>query len=99
VQNAQSALAGILTLLTTAILATAGYLAFVFPKTVAIWEKEYEGRSLSALQILVGNASHFCVSYGMALLPLLLLGVLGSLVWLISSMRKEEKGRQQEHGR
>ena len=80
-KKGRAVIPGVLALLTGGIAGASMYLAFVFPKTLAVWENE--GLTLSGFQILMANASSFCTHYGLLLLPVLLLGFLASLVWLI----------------
>jgi type II secretory pathway component PulF len=77
----RSIVATVLALIAAGMIAAVWYLAFVFPKTLEVWQDQYEGQSLSGLQILVANASHFCSSFGLVLLPILVLAFVAALVW------------------
>jgi type II secretory pathway component PulF len=77
----QSVFAGLSALLTLTLLSVVAYLAFVFPKTVAVWQDE--GRAISVLEQLCVNASHACSSLGIVLIPLLLLCFLAAVFWAI----------------
>lgn len=79
-----SVLAGLSALLTGALLSIAAYLSFIAPRTIAIWQEE--GRAISVLEKAIVTASHVCTTFGIILLPLLLLAFLASVVWLISAI-------------
>ena len=83
----QSVLAGVFLLITGGMAGLVIYLAFVFPKILAIWEQE--ARALSAVQKLIVNFSDFCTQYGLIILPLFLLSFLASLVWLLVTVKKK----------
>jgi type II secretory pathway component PulF len=80
-------LASVFLLITGGMAGEVIYLAFVFPKILAIWEQE--ARALSALQKLIANFSSFCTQYGRMILPFFLLGFLASLVWLLVTVMKK----------
>jgi type II secretory pathway component PulF len=86
----QSTLGVTLALVSAALLAAVSYLAFIFPRTLQVWQEEYADRSLSALQRLVANASHFCQAFGLVLLPLLALTLVGTCVWMGVAARGRE---------
>lgn len=72
---------GVLGLLAVLALGGVIYLAFVFPKTVAVWADE--GRALSVAEQTLANLSSLCVAFGLFLAPALLLGVVGCAVWAV----------------
>ena len=86
-KKGQAVLAAVLALILGGMAGAVIYLAFVFPKNFAIWEKE--ARALSALEIQMVNISNFCTHYGQLFLPIFLLGFLASLVWLILTVMKK----------
>ena len=57
------------------------YLAFIFPKTMALWADQ--GRALSFAERSLANLSGLCQSYGLLLIPALLLVVVGGGVWAV----------------
>ncbi|OVE74836.1 hypothetical protein BVX97_06140 [bacterium E08(2017)] len=59
------------------------YMTFVFPKTVAQWADQ--GRELSSLEYMLANLSDFSTSYGLFIIPLLLIAFLGCIVWALRS--------------
>ncbi|MBN1804137.1 MAG: hypothetical protein JW837_02690 [Sedimentisphaerales bacterium] len=63
------------------------YMAFVFPKTLAVWEQE--ARELSGFQMMAANVSTFCTQYGLIILPVILFGFLVSSLWMILTIKKE----------
>jgi len=62
------------------------YLAFIFPKTLAVWADE--GRALTITEQVAANLSDFCRSSGLILLPLLMVGIVGCAVWAAISTHK-----------
>ena len=67
---AKTVLIGVL-LMDMALIAGVAYLAFIFPRTVALWAES--AAEISTGQALLANASMVCSSYGWVLLPVLLL--------------------------
>lgn len=80
-------LAALLTLITGGMVGAVIYLAFIFPKILAVWEEE--ARTLSASQMLMANVSSFCTSYGRLILPIFLIDFFASLLWLILAVMKK----------
>ena len=76
---ASSALAGSVIIMGAMI-----YLAFAFPKTVAVWADQ--GRQLTAVEVFIANLSNMVKSFGFPLLGLLTLLGVASLVWLVVSI-------------
>ena len=81
----QVALSAVLSLLTAGVMGFFVYLAFFFPKKMSVWAGE--ARALSVSEQLTCNASSFCSSFGLLLLPLLLLALLAAFVWLLIALR------------
>lgn len=81
--------AGALALLAVLVLAGVVHLAFVFPKTISVWADE--GRALSAAEQALANLSSFCVSFGLLLIPALLLTVVGCMVWAVLAGRSNKQ--------
>jgi len=79
----QTYLAGFLAMLGTLILAGVVYLMFIFPRTMAVWADE--GRALSGVEQALANLSDTCKSFGVLLIPILILSVIGSGVWAVVS--------------
>ena len=78
---AQSKLALIMAALGLVILAAVLYLAFIFPKTMAVWMEE--GKSLSMAEQIVRRLSVFCQCYGLILLPWLIAGIVACVLWSV----------------
>jgi type II secretory pathway component PulF len=74
---------GILLLVMLGVTGGGFYLVFVFPKMAAQWAAE--GRKLSMPEMLLVNLSHFCSSYGLLVLPVLLLVLLLLVAWMLIS--------------
>ncbi|HEY5912593.1 MAG TPA: hypothetical protein VJA21_18485 [Verrucomicrobiae bacterium] len=85
-KTAQVKLASILATLALLVFAGVLYLAFIFPKIAAIWAGT--GEALSAAQRTVVSLSEFCRHYGLLLLPLLMVGIGGCVVWVAVSVRE-----------
>lgn len=73
-------LAALAALVTGGMLAAAVYLAFVYPKTIAVWLDQ--GRALSEHQLRLADVGSYCSSHGLLIMPALFVGFVGSLVWL-----------------
>ena len=86
-KKGQAFVAAVLALIMGAMVSAVIYLAKVFPNTLAVWEEE--ARELSAAQVLMANVSIFCTSYGLLILPILLVGFSASLAWLILAVMKK----------
>jgi type II secretory pathway component PulF len=83
-------LAGILALISALVLAGVFHLAFIFPKTVAVWADE--GRDLSVVQTTLVNLSEVCKSFGLFVIPILLLIFIGCSIWaVIAGMAMQRK--------
>jgi type II secretory pathway component PulF len=65
------------------------YLAFIFPKTVALWADE--GRALSGGEQTLANLGKICTSSGLILIPVLLLAIIGCAVWLVFATARERQ--------
>ena len=87
-------LVGVFLLITGGMAGAVIYMAFVFPKILAIWEKE--ARVLSLLQELMVYFSRFCTQYGLIILPVLILGFLALLVWMILVLMKKSTAFNKE---
>ena len=79
----QTRLAGACAILLALVLTGVGYLVFAFPRVVNEWAES--GRSLSTLEQAVVNLSNLCKSFGMLLIPLLVLGIVGCVIWALMS--------------
>ena len=80
-KKTQTFVAGTLTILAVLALAGVAHLTFVFPKTMAVWADE--GRPLSVVEQALANLSGFCTSFGLLLIPVLLLVVVGCGIWTV----------------
>jgi len=88
-KTVQAAIAGILTVILAGIIGTVGYLINVVPKAMAVWADEE--RALDGSQQLMANASRLCQQSGFFFLPVLLLGFVGALAWLVMALRGMRK--------
>ena len=77
----QSRLAGSVALLSAFVLSGVIYLVYVFPKTMVVWADE--ARSLPVSKRLLVEMSQCCQSFGLILLPGLLLVVIGCGFWAV----------------
>jgi len=77
----QTSLAGTVGFLSALCITGVIYLALVFPRTIAVWADE--GRSLPIIKRLLVEMSHFCRSFGLLLVPILLLAVVGCGIWAL----------------
>ncbi len=71
-----------------AVLGGVGYLTYVLPRTVEAWAEA--GRELSVLQRLIVGLGSFCHTFGIFLVPLVLLFAVGSLTWLILGLTRKQ---------
>jgi len=78
--------AGILAILGWLALAVVAYLTFVFPKTSALWADR--AQALTGFEQLLVNLSQVCGSFGLIIIPALLLLTVGCLVWVVLSGKK-----------
>ena len=63
------------------------HLVFIFPKTLAIWAAE--GHALSVAEQTLANVSQLCKTFGVLLIPVLVLAVIACGVWaLLVGMRR-----------
>ncbi len=76
--------AGAVCTVATLCLFGAGYLAFVFPRTVMTWADL--GATLTATQQFAADLCHFVKVYGLFLLPALLAAVMASAIWFARSL-------------
>ena len=83
----QAVISGVLAIILAVMAGIVIYMAFVFPKALAIWEQE--ARELTSLQMMMVNLSDFCTQYGLILLPILLLGFLVSSLRMMFTIKKE----------
>ena len=91
-KTVQTRLASILALFASVACAAMVYLAFFFPKAVAVWREE--GQSLTIAGRMAWELSMFCQSYGRVLLPLLGAGMGGCVLWAFLAARRRSKERQ-----
>ncbi len=66
--------------------ATVLYLAFFFPRIVAVWKQE--GQALSLTEQIAVELSVLCKSYGLILVPILLAGIVACVLWTVISGRR-----------
>jgi type II secretory pathway component PulF len=85
-KKGQAVISGALAIIMAVMAGIVIYLAFVFPKALAIWEQE--ARELNSSQIMMANFSDFCTRYGLILLPILLLGFLVLSVRMMLTIKK-----------
>ena len=86
-KKGQAVISGALAIILAVMAGIVIYMAFVFPKSLAIWEQE--ARELSSFQKLMVNFSDFSTQYGRIILPVLLLGILTLSVWMTLTIKKE----------
>lgn len=72
---------GVLALLSSIALAGGLYLAFVFPKTIALWQQQ--GMALSTVQKSLVLASRAFTGHGLMLFPLLAMGLIVGAVMVV----------------
>ena len=89
----QAVLAGCMVIGTDILMGIEIYLAFVFPKTIAMWNET--GKQLSESERAMVGISRLAQLVGLPILAILSLVLAGSLVWLVMAMRK----RQAERGK
>ncbi len=77
----QTYFAGALALLGVLALAGVVHLVYIFPKSMATWADE--DRALSVAEQTIASLSDMCKSFGLFLIPLLLLVVIGCGVWAV----------------
>jgi type II secretory pathway component PulF len=85
-KKTQVYIAGALSALAALVLVGVAHLAFVFPKTMAVWKDE--GRALSNVEQSLANLSGLCTSFGLLLIPILLLAVIGCGIWAVVAGKK-----------
>ncbi len=78
----QAYFARVLALLGVLALAGVVYLIYIFPKTMELWIDE--DRALSVAELTIARLSSACRSYGLFLIPVLLLAIVGCGVWAAS---------------
>ena len=91
-KKGQAVISGALAIVMAVMAGIVIYLAFVFPKALAIWEQE--ARELTSLQMMMVNFSDFCKQYGLIFLPILLLGFLVSSVRMMLTIKKSTISNQ-----
>jgi hypothetical protein len=69
------------------------YLAFFFPKAIAV----SDGQSLSVPEEMVWRLSVFCKNYGLILLPLLLAELGACVLWIVLSAQNMAKNGNLSH--
>lgn len=72
-------------------LAMVVYLAFFFPKLVNAWSAT--GQALTMVEKILSEVSFLCRSYGLILLPLLIGGFLGCILWAVISAQRVDTKR------
>ena len=80
-KRAQTCIAGILMALAVLSLVGVFHLTFIFPRSMAVWADE--GRALTVAEQALANLSNVCRSFGLFLIPALLLAVVGCGVWAV----------------
>ena len=97
-KKTQTYVAGVLALLCAVLLAGVAHLVFIFPRTMAGWADE--GRALPVAEQALANLSNLCKTFGLLLIPILLLAVIGFGIWavLVAARSKQESANQQVHG-
>jgi type II secretory pathway component PulF len=82
----QLCLASILALLGAVALPFVFYLTYIFPKTLAVWADS--GDEMSAGEAVVAQLSHLCKSFGLLIMPILLLAVIGCVIWAVHAHKR-----------
>ena len=82
-RTCQTSFAGVVALLGVLALAGVVHLVYIFPKTLALWADD--GRALSVSEQTAARLSNICQSFGLFLIPVLLLVVIGCGVWAVSA--------------
>jgi type II secretory pathway component PulF len=77
----QPRLAGTVALLSAFVLSGVIYLVYVLPKTMVVWADE--ARSLPVAKRLLIEISQICSSFGLLLVPGLMLVVIGCGIWAV----------------
>jgi hypothetical protein len=77
----EASVAWVLALISALVIAGVFHLAFIFPRTVAVWSEE--GRALSVVQTTLINLSNVCKSFGLLVIPVLLLILIGCSRWAV----------------
>jgi len=90
-KGTQTYVAGGLALLTALLIAGAGYLAFIFPRTMVVWAEE--GRALTGFEQTLASLSNFFVNRGSILLPALLLIFIVSIAWTMIGVKRGGQGQ------
>lgn len=67
------------------------YLAYVFPKTMALWADDE--RALSTIEQTLAKLSSFCQSFGLLLIPALLLTIIGCVFWAVFASKSSQQAR------
>ena len=71
------------------------YLAYIFPKTLAIWADT--GDDLSSVQGVVIQLSDLCQPVGLLLMPTLFFAVIGCVIWAVHAGKgQQHEGKQDE---
>jgi type II secretory pathway component PulF len=76
-------------------LAAMVYLVFFFPRMAALWSAT--GEPLSMAERIVYNTSLFCRSFALILLPLLMGGLIGCILWVILAERHQSRKPRGSH--
>jgi type II secretory pathway component PulF len=79
-------LAALLVLLAIGLWVLMGYLIYVLPKQVAMWSAEEE--ALPAATVVLIDCGQVCQTFGLVILPLLVLLTLGATFWLRLTCRR-----------
>ncbi len=65
------------------------YLAYVFPRTEALWQDQ--DRALPVCAVLLVNLSHFCRNFGLFLFPLFVSWSVAGGIWVMVEARKKQE--------
>ncbi|MBN1255869.1 MAG: hypothetical protein JXA50_11395 [Deltaproteobacteria bacterium] len=63
------------------------YFVFIFPFILESWKQE--GHTLSGIEQLLSNLRFFFTAFGPIMMPLLLFGFIGSIIWLAVALQNK----------
>lgn len=86
----QSILAALITITGILLTSLVGYYAFIFPKTIKIWQEQEKSLSIYEQQLV--QFSQFCTSFALILIPLYVLMTLAGFIWLVLALKGKNGG-------
>lgn len=64
------------------------YYAFIFPKTIRMWQEQDKALTIFEHQLV--QFSKFCTSYGMLLIPVYSLMTIAGFIWLVVALKRNQ---------